>query len=335
MGKEVDWAREFDELDGAVEVDKIEIDWLEEFDKVTEEVESLSGYPGVVEVESEPDSPPLDFQKLQSVIEGAIAESVEEDKLSEGKGNWLKELLNKKVVLPVATAVGILGLIWGGSLLIEREGETVLETAEPTTEPATPIVATPETIDTEVIPEPAGKEVKAEDTGVETLDWGEDLFATFLEFYELDRGAVLAGVGENDYDWGESGTPESAGGTGTEIEAEPAPAPLANKVELAFNQTEYVLRPGDTMLSVAEEMKNDKLVSNQVEGLARLFKNNSWFSEGANFDRYKDYVSEIKTMIDVNPGVNPADITMGDGRTLAEWLIQVMHDVPVGLEIKI
>jgi hypothetical protein len=317
MGKEVDWAREFDELDGAVEVDKIEIDWLEEFDKVTEEVESLSGYPGVAESELKFES----AEDSEAVIERVIVEAEEEEKLSKGKGKWLRELLNKKVVLPVATTVGILGLIWGGSLLVEREGEVVSATA-------TPIVESVEDM-----------------PGDTEIDWERERVHDFAESYGLESEAFLAGVGgEPDRtdvlnkgrdDWGESGTPESAGGTGTEIEAEPAPAPLANKVELAFNQTEYVLRPGDTMLSVAEEMKNDKLVSNQVEGLARLFKNNSWFSEGANFDRYKDYVSEIKTMIDVNPGVNPADITMGDGRTLAEWLIQVMHDVPVGLEIKI
>jgi len=324
MDKEVDWAREFDELDGAVEADKIEIDWLEEFDKMIEEVESLPGYPGVAEFEPK-------VEVSQTVIEGEIVEAVEEEKLSKGKGEWLKGLLNREVSSSAVSRV-ILGLILGGGLLIAK-GDSIPEaTTMPGVEPVVAVTAEPT-----LTPAPAETAVDTEivesvDSG-EIIDWARDKLNDFAESYGLDSKALLAGVGENDYDWSESETLESAGGTGVEIEAEVEP--LANKVDLVPGQAEYVLKSGDTMLSVAEEMKNDKLVSNQVEGLARLFKNNSWFSEGANFDRYRDYIPEIKTMLEAKPGANPADITMGDGRTLAEWLIQVMHDVPAGLEIKI
>lgn len=303
MNKEVkvDWVQEFDELDRAVEVDKIEINWLEEFDKMIEEVESSSGYPGI---ESE-----LEAEDSQTVIEGVIVETVGEDKLSRGKGEWLRELLNRKVVLPVATAVGILGLIWGGSLLVEKESEVMPATMTPIVEP---VGATSGAIDTEV---------EAEDTGEEILNLGERFLVDLAEHYGFRVEDFLAGVGD------ELG--------GTEVKIEPEEPVVANQVDLAPGQAEYTLKFGDTMLSVAEEMKKDRLVSNQVEGLARLFKNNSWFSEGVNFDKYRDYVPEIKIKLDANPGVNPADIMMGDGRTLGEWLIQVMHDVPAGLEIKI
>jgi len=361
MNKEVDWVREFDELDGVAEVEESEIDWLEEFDKVIKEVESLPGYPGVAEVESEPDSRPPGWdpikedsteaeiaesekqrEKFKSETEEDVEKVEEEGGLSKGKGNWLRELLNKKVVLPVATAVGILGLIWGGSLLVEREGKVVSDTvtSEATGTPVALARDEERSLEADTVASTLEPSVNILDWAKKAADfWGIDArtFSAGLKDAqdgvggEPDRTNVL---NEGSDDWGESGTPESAGGTGAEIEAE-EPAVVANKVDLAPNQTEYVLRFGDTALSVAEAMKNDKLVSNQVEGLARLFKNNSWFSEGANLDKYRDYIPEINIALNTNPGVNPAEVTMKDGRTLAEWLIQVMHDVPVGLEINI